>query len=235
MMKKKRANILLVEDDKNLGFVLTDFLTMSGYSVQLAEDGVAGMELFRNGKFDICILDVMMPLKDGFTVAEEIRLVNKVVPIIFLTAKTMKEDKVKGFKLGGDDYITKPFSTEELQLRIEAILRRTRLSLLDDEKDTIFNLGTFTFDYSNQLLKSSSGEKRLTKKEAEVLRLLCINKNKILRREIALKMIWGEDDYFMGRSMDVYITKLRKFLSPDPNVNIINIHRTGFMLEVNES
>jgi DNA-binding response OmpR family regulator len=174
----------------------------------------------------------MMPLKDGFTLAEEIRLINEVVPVIFLTAKTMKEDKIRGFKIGGDDYITKPFSTEELSLRIEAILKRTRLSLLNGEKETEYQIGSFTFDYSNQMLKSPSQEHRLTKKEAEVLRLLCINKNKILRREIALKMIWGEDDYFMGRSMDVYITRLRKFLSADPNVSITNIHRTGFMLEV---
>ncbi len=234
MKKKSKANILLVEDDKNLGFVLTDYLTMSGYSVQHAEDGVAGLELFKNGKFDICILDIMMPLKDGFTLAEDIRVINVVVPIIFLTAKTMKEDKIKGFKIGGDDYITKPFSTEELSLRIEAVLRRTRLSLLDGEQKTVYKLGKYTFDYANQNLSGPTGEKRLTKKEAEVLRLLCINMNKILRREIALKMIWGEDDYFMGRSMDVYITKLRKFLSDDPDVNITNIHRTGFMLEVNK-
>ncbi|MFC2112471.1 response regulator transcription factor [Bacteroidota bacterium] len=234
MKKKSKANILLVEDDKNLAFVLTDYLTMSGYGVQHAEDGVAGLELFKNGKFDICILDVMMPLKDGFTLAEEIRVMNEVVPIMFLTAKTMKEDKIKGFKMGGDDYITKPFSTEELSLRIEAILRRTRYSLLDGEQESIYTLGKYTFDYSNQILKGPVEEKRLTKKEAEVLRLLCINMNKILRREIALKMIWGEDDYFMGRSMDVYITKLRKFLVDDPNVNITNIHRTGFMLEVKE-
>ena len=234
MKKKSKANILLVEDDKNLGFVLTDFLTMSGYNVQHAENGVAGLELFKNGKFDICILDVMMPLKDGFTLAEEIRQLNELVPVIFLTAKSMKEDKIKGFKMGGDDYITKPFSTEELKLRIEAILKRTRYSLLDGEKETIYKIGHFTFDYSNQLLRKPSGEQRLTRKESEVLRLLCINQNKILRREIALKMIWGEDDYFMGRSMDVYITKLRKFLSDDPSVKITNIHRTGFMLEIIE-
>ncbi len=232
MKKKSKANILLVEDDKNLAFVLTDYLTMSGYGVQHAEDGVAGLELFKNGKFDICILDVMMPLKDGFTLAEEIRLINEVVPIIFLTAKTMKEDRIKGFKIGGDDYITKPFSTEELNLRIEAILRRTRYALLEGEQENDYKLGNYQFNYTNQILKGPVGEQRLTKKEAEVLRLLCINMNKILRREIALKMIWGEDDYFMGRSMDVYITKLRKFLADDPNVNITNIHRTGFMLEV---
>ncbi len=234
MKKKPKANILLVEDDKNLAFVLTDYLSMSGYSVQHAEDGVAGLELFKNGRFDICILDVMMPFKDGFTLAEEIRVINEFVPIIFLTAKTMKEDRIKGFKAGGDDYITKPFSTEELSLRIEAILRRIRHSLLDGELESIYKLGAYTFNYSNQVLAGPKGEKRLTKKEAEVLRLLCINMNKILRREIALKMIWGEDDYFMGRSMDVYITKLRKFLSDDPKINITNIHRTGFILEVKE-
>lgn len=234
MKKKSKATILLVEDDNNLAFVLTDYLSMTGYKVEHAENGVAGLELFKNGKFDICILDVMMPLKDGFTLAEEIRVINEVVPVIFLTAKTMKEDKIKGFKMGGDDYITKPFSTEELSLRIDAILRRTRYSLLDGEQESVYKIGKYSFDYSNQVLDGPSGGKRLTKKEAEVLRLLCINMNKILRREIALKMIWGEDDYFMGRSMDVYITKLRKFLSDDPNVSITNIHRTGFMLEVNK-
>lgn len=234
MIRKLKGTILLVEDDKNLGFVITDFLGISGYKVQHAENGVTGLETFRNGKFDLCILDIMMPFKDGFTLAEEIRHLDKNVPIIFLTAKTMKEDKIRGFKLGADDYITKPFSTEELNLRIEAILRRTRQSLIATDQGIVFNIGKYTFNYSNQVLIGFGHERRLTKKEAEVLRLLCINKNKILRREIALKMIWGEDDYFMGRSMDVYITKLRKFLEDDPDVNITNIHRTGFMLETKE-
>jgi DNA-binding response OmpR family regulator len=234
MIRKLKGTILLVEDDKNLGFVITDFLGISGYKVQHAEDGIAGLETFRNGKFDLCILDIMMPFKDGFTLAEEIRLIDKNVPIIFLTAKTMKEDKIRGFKLGADDYITKPFSTEELSLRIEAIIRRTRQSLIATDQGIIFQIGKYTFNYSNQVLIGFGHERRLTKKEAEVLRLLCININKILRREIALKMIWGEDDYFMGRSMDVYITKLRKFLENDPSVNITNIHRTGFMLETKE-
>src|SRR4030042_829541 len=234
MIRKLKGTILLVEDDKNLGFVITDFLGISGYKVQHAEDGVAGLETFRNGKFDLCILDIMMPFKDGFTLAEEIRQIDKNVPIIFLTAKTMKEDKTRGLKLGADDYITKPFSTEELSLRIEAIIRRTRQSLIATDQGIIFQIGKYTFNYSNQVLIGFGQERRLTKKEAEVLRLLCINKNKILRREIALKMIWGEDDYFMGRSMDVYITKLRKFLENDPSVNITNIHRTGFMLETKE-
>lgn len=225
---------MLVEDDKNLGFVITDFLGISGYKVQHAEDGVSGLETFRNGKYDLCILDIMMPYKDGFTLAEEIRNIDKNVPIIFLTAKTMKEDKIRGFKIGADDYITKPFSTEELSLRIEAILRRTRQSLINTDQGIIFQIGKYTFNYSNQVMTGFGQERRLTKKEAEVLRLLCINKNKILRREIALKMIWGEDDYFMGRSMDVYITKLRKFLEKDPSVSITNIHRTGFMLVTKE-
>jgi two-component system OmpR family response regulator len=232
MIRKNKGNILLVEDDENLGFVLTDFLGISGYKVEHATDGVAGFESFQNGKYDLCLLDVMMPFKDGFTLAQEIRKLDEIVPIIFLTAKVMKEDKIRGFKIGADDYITKPFSTEELSLRIEAVLRRTRQSLISSGQDAVYEIGSFTFDYSNQLLKRDKEERRLTKKEAEVLRLLCINKNKILRREVALKMIWGEDDYFMGRSMDVYITKLRKFLQDDPTVNITNIHRTGFMLEI---
>jgi len=232
MIRKNKGNILLVEDDENLGFVLTDFLGISGYKVEHAMDGVSGFEAFQNGKYDICLLDVMMPFKDGFTLAQEIRKLDENVPIIFLTAKVMKEDKIRGFKIGADDYITKPFSTEELSLRIEAILRRTRQSLISTGQDAVYEIGSFTFDYSNQLLKKDKEERRLTKKEAEVLRLLCINMNKILRREVALKMIWGEDDYFMGRSMDVYITKLRKFLQDDPAVSITNIHRTGFMLEI---
>ncbi len=232
MIRKNRGNILLVEDDENLGFVLTDFLGISGYKVVHATDGVAGFETFQNGKFDLCLLDVMMPYKDGFTLAQEIRKLDNIVPIIFLTAKVMKEDKIRGFKIGADDYITKPFSTEELSLRIEAVLRRTRQSLISSGQDAVYVIGSFTFDYSNQLLKRGEEERRLTKKEAEVLRLLCISKNKILRREVALKMIWGEDDYFIGRSMDVYITKLRKFLQDDPAVKITNIHRTGFILEI---
>ncbi|KPK85353.1 MAG: transcriptional regulator [Bacteroides sp. SM23_62_1] len=234
MIRKQKGTILLVEDDKNLGFVLTDFLGISGYKVEHAEDGISGIEIFKNGKFDLCLLDIMMPYKDGFTLAEEIRSVNKNIPIIFLTAKTMQEDKIKGFRLGADDYITKPFSTEELVLRIEAILKRTRQSLITRDEGAIYKIGKYTFNYTNQVLSGPGQERRLTKKEAEVLRLLCINQNKILRREIALKMIWGENDYFMGRSMDVYITKLRKFLEGDPSVNITNIHRTGFMLEVKE-
>jgi DNA-binding response OmpR family regulator len=229
---KMKPNILLVEDDKNLGFVLKDFLELSGYGVQLCEDGVSGLETFLQGIYDLCILDVMMPLKDGFTLAQEIRKSNRMVPIIFLTAKSMEEDKIRGFKSGGDDYVTKPFSTEELKLRIEALLKRSVYQAGYGEQETIYKIGNFSFDYSNQLLTSPAGERRLTRKEAELLKLLCQNTNKVLRRELALKTVWGEDDYFLGRSMDVYITKLRKFLSDDPGVSIVNVHKIGFKLEV---
>ncbi|MCF8379400.1 MAG: response regulator transcription factor [Bacteroidales bacterium] len=231
-MKKNNASLLLVEDDVNLGFVLNDFLNLSGYDTVLAKDGEEGFLKFRDGNFDLCILDVMLPVKDGFTLAEEIRKQNPSIPIIFLTAKTLETDRIKGFKSGGDDYITKPFSTEELSLRIEAILRRSKYNILRNDVPTVFKFGNSSFDYTNHLLKTPTGERRLTKKESEVLRLLCINQDQIVKREIALKNIWGEDDYFMGRSMDVYITKLRKFLLSDAKVSIINIPRTGFKLEV---
>jgi DNA-binding response OmpR family regulator len=233
-MKKKTAKILLVEDDQNLGFVLNDFLEMNHYEVVLARDGREGYSKFRDGNFDLCILDVMLPVMDGFTLANSIRRDNQDIPIIFLTAKTMEKDKVQGFRSGADDYMTKPFSTEELSLRIEAILRRSKYSIIKNESSGKFTIGSFTFDYDNYLLQAPGVERRLTKKEAEVLRLLCINKNQLVRREVALKNIWGDDDYFMGRSMDVYITKLRKFLKTDPSVNIVNIPRTGFKLEVKE-
>jgi len=231
-MKNKTAKILLVEDDTNLGIVLSDFLELSNYEVVLATDGISGMEFFKNGDFDLCILDVMLPFKDGFTIAEEIRQKNQEIPIVFLTAKNMEKDKIRGLKIGADDYITKPFSTEELNLRIEGILRRSKYSILKSELPAVFSIGKYLFDYNNHILSNSKTEVRLTRKEAEVLRLLSINMNKLVRREIVLKNIWGEDDYFMGRSMDVYITKLRKFLVEDPNVSIVNIPRTGFKLEV---
>jgi len=231
---KTKANILLVEDDKNLGFVIKDSLELAGFTIDLQENGVLGAETFHHANFDLCILDIMMPLKDGFTLAEEIRKTDLVTPIIFLSARSMDVDKIRGFKIGADDYITKPFSIEELKLRIEAILKRTSLSILSTERNAIFELGKFSFDYENQILRSSTGERKLTRKESELLRLLCLNKNRLLRRELALKSIWGEDDYFMGRSMDVYITKLRKFLAEDEKVNILNVHRTGFKLMVEE-
>lgn len=230
-MKKFLATILLVEDDENLGFILKDYLEMIGYNVDLQKNGVAGLRAFKQGKFDLCILDIMMPLKDGFTLAAEIREINIEVPIIFLTAKLMKEDKIKGLKLGADDYITKPFSSEELSLRIENILRRYKhqKALVDDE--FVYHIGKFEFNFNDQMLSLDGDERRLTRKESDVLKLLCQYKNKLLRREIVLKHVWGKDDYFMGRSMDVYITKLRKYLKDDENVTIINVHGAGFKLE----
>ena len=233
-MTFKKANILLVEDDANLGFVLKDYLEMLNYHVDLRKNGVEGFTAFKNKSFDICILDIMMPLKDGFTLASEIREINEDIPIVFLTAKEMKEDRIKGFKAGGDDYITKPFSTEELSLRIEAILRRSRKSAELNANEIFYTIGKYTFDFMNQLLTINNVVSKLTKKESELLKLLCDNRDKVLKRETALKKIWGEDDYFMGRSMDVYITKLRKYLKDDPKITIINVHGTGFKLEVIE-
>jgi DNA-binding response OmpR family regulator len=229
-MAQSKGEILLVEDDKNLGIVIRDFLEISGYQVILREDGKAGLNEFRNGTYDLVLLDIMLPMLDGFTVAEEIRKIDCDTPIIFLTAKAMKEDKLKGFKIGGDDYITKPFSTEELKLRINAVLRRSRRN--PEHKNAVYTIGRYTFDYSNHILSLAQEDRQLTKREAELLRLLCQNMNNVLRRDLALKTIWGEDDYFMGRSMDVYITKLRKMLGGDPSVSIVNIHNTGFRLEV---
>jgi DNA-binding response OmpR family regulator len=228
-MAKSKGKILLVEDDKNLGIVIRDFLEMSDYEVILRENGRDGLEEFKMGSYDLVLLDIMLPLLDGFSVAEEIRKTDCDIPVIFLTAKTLKEDKLKGFKIGADDYITKPFSTEELKLRIDAVLRRSRRNA---EKSSVFNIGSYTFDYPNHILSIANQERQLTKREAELLHLLCINMNNVLRRDLALKTIWGEDDYFMGRSMDVYITKLRKMLGNDPTVSIVNIHNTGFRLEV---
>jgi DNA-binding response OmpR family regulator len=232
---KTKAKILLVEDDKNLGDVVRDFLTDAEYEVDLAENGQQALSMWGKSLYDLVLLDVMLPVKDGFAVASEIREKNGSVPIIFLTAKALKEDKIQGFKIGADDYITKPFSTEEMLLRIEAVLRRTQHQNIKEvvEKET-FQIGKYTFDASNQVITINNSSKNLTKKEADLLRLLCINKNQLVRRDFALKLIWGENDYFMGRSMDVYVTKLRKILKEDPNITIQNVHRSGFKLEVKE-
>jgi DNA-binding response OmpR family regulator len=230
-MTTAKAKILLVEDDRNLGTVIHDYLEMSDFKVMLAKNGQEGLDEFKQGSYNLVLLDVMLPLVDGFSVAEEIRKKDCETPIIFMTAKSLKEDRIKGFKLGADDYITKPFSTEELKLRINAVLRRTSKNN-QLTPNIVFSIGRHTFDYTSHLLISEGNERRLTKREAELLNLLCVNMNRILRRDIALKTIWGEDDYFMGRSMDVYITKLRKMLSTDPDVAIVNIHNTGFKLDV---
>ncbi len=223
------TKILLVEDDPNLGFVIKDNLEMKGYQVTLCNDGESGENTFLQNAFDLCILDVMMPRKDGFTVARNIRKKNQQVPILFVTAKSMLEDKVEGFSAGGDDYITKPFSVEELQMRIEVFLRRSNGR---ESVETVFELGQFVFDSSNLTLTKGSDTRTLTQKESDVLGLLCKNRDRVLKREEILKAVWGDDDYFLGRSMDVFISKLRKYLKDDPTVQIVNYHGIGFRLEI---
>jgi DNA-binding response OmpR family regulator len=224
---EKEYKILLTEDDENLGMLLREYLEAKGYETDLLPDGEAGYDAFMNKKYDVCIFDVMMPKKDGFTLAKEIRMVNTDVPIIFLTAKSMKEDIFQGFKIGADDYIAKPFSMEELLFRIEAILRRTKGGLANQE---VFQLGKYKFDTQKQQLIDSEKVVKLTTKESELLKLLCNNSNKVLERNFALKTIWVDDNYFNARSMDVYITKLRKHLKDEPAVEIINVHGKGYKL-----
>ena len=228
--------ILLVEDDPNLGMLLQDYLQLKGkFDVVLARDGEEGLKAFTRDHFDICILDVMMPKKDGFTLGKDIRKINDSVPIIFATAKTMIEDKSEAYNLGGDDYITKPFRIEELLLRINALLKRVSDS---DKKEvaaqqTSFSIGKYHFDYTAQMIKDADKQQKVSTKEAELLRLLCMRKNEVLTREEALISIWHDDNYFNGRSMDVFLSKLRKYLRDDPKVEIINVHGKGYKLLVN--
>jgi len=222
--------LLIVEDDPNLGQILSEYLGIKGYDSKLCKDGEEGLKTFKSEVFDLCILDIMLPKMDGFSLAKEIRMMDKQIPLIFLTAKTMKIDIIEGFKIGADDYITKPFSMEELLLRLKAILRRTPLGLMDDDNKNTFNFGQFNFDYNQQLLIHNGSSKHLTSKETELLKLLCQNMNQTLDRSLALKMIWRNDSYFNARSMDVYITKLRKYLKKDENIKIISVHGQGFKL-----
>lgn len=224
---EKEYKILLTEDDENLGMLLREYLVAKGYETDLLPDGEAGYDAFMSKKYDVCIFDVMMPKKDGFTLAKEIRMVNTEVPIIFLTAKSMKEDIFQGFKIGADDYLTKPFSMEELLFRIEAILRRTKGTLASQD---VFQIGKFKFDTQKQQLIDGEKVVKLTTKESELLKLLCNNANKVLERNFALKTIWVDDNYFNARSMDVYITKLRKHLRDEPAVEILNVHGKGYKL-----
>ena len=225
---EEKLNILLCEDDENLGMLLREYLQAKGYNAELCPDGEAGYKAFIKGKYDICVFDVMMPKKDGFTLAKEVRAVNAEVPIMFLTAKNLKDDVFEGFKIGADDYITKPFSMEELTLHMEAILRRIRGK--KNREVTVFQIGKFTFDSKKQILAIGEKSTKLTTKESELLALLCAHQNEILQRDFALKSIWIDDNYFNARSMDVYITKLRKHLKDDPSVEIINIHGKGYKL-----
>jgi DNA-binding response OmpR family regulator len=231
-MSERKANILLVEDDLNLGFVIQDALKRRGYTVHLCRDGKEGLRKFNEQPYDLCVLDVMLPQKDGFSLAEDIRLVNAQVPIVFLTAKSQTEDRIAGFKAGGDDYLTKPFSHEELILRIEAILRRTQGREEDARERDRFEVGDYTFDHRNLVLSHPTEERKLTKKEAEVLRLLCLHADQVLPRELVLNMVWGDDTYFLGRSLDVFISRLRKYLKLDPKVQIVNVHGVGFKLVI---
>jgi DNA-binding response OmpR family regulator len=231
-METGRKKILLVEDDPSLGFVIKDNLTVKGYDVTLCKDGDEGENTFYNNPFHLCILDVMLPKKDGFAVARSIRNKNKEIPILFLTAKSMMEDKLIGFQTGADDYITKPFSLEELICRIEVFLRRTVSTAKTESLDHVFYVGQYEFDPTTLLLKNKSTEKTLTQKEAEVLKLLYQNRDRVLKREEILTQVWGDDDYFMGRSMDVFISKLRKYLKEDPGIQIVNYHGVGFRLEL---
>ena len=225
---EEKLHVLLCEDDENLGMLLREYLQAKGYAADLLPDGAAGLDAFKKAKYDLIVSDVMMPVKDGFTMAQEIRAINPDVPIIFLTAKTMKEDIFEGFKIGADDYITKPFSMEELTFRIEAILRRVHGKR--NKENTVYHLGNFVFDTQKQILVKGDKQTKLTTKESELLALLCSHANEILQREFALKNIWIDDNYFNARSMDVYITKLRKHLKEEPTIEIINIHGKGYKL-----
>ncbi len=227
---QKNHSILLVEDDMNLGFVIQDALKMNHFKVVLAQDGKEGLKVFSENEFDLCLFDVMLPKKDGFSLAEDVRKLNTNIPIIFLTAKSLTEDKIKGFKVGADDYVTKPFNMGELVLRIEAILKRTG-SPTETQFD--FSIGKYHFDSANYTLTFDKISKTLTKKEADILKILSEQKGKVVERELILNMVWGDDSYFNGRSLDVFITKLRKYLSEDATVTIKNIHGVGFSLDFN--
>lgn len=228
------SKILLIEDDPNLGFILEEALELEGFKVTRQENGVDGLAAFQKETPDICLLDVMLPKMDGFTLAKEIRKIDDKVPIIFLTAKSLKEDRIEGFKLGGDDYICKPFSMEELVLRIQAVLKRTQGISSDSSLQTKFKIGNYAFDSEHHLLKSENAEQKLTDKENELLRLLCLQESQVLERDAALNTVWGDNSFFTARSMDVYISKLRKYLKDDSRIEIVNVHGKGYKLVVRQ-
>lgn len=233
-MENYKARILYVEDDVNLSFVTRDNLEQNGYQVTYCENGQLAIEAFAVGKFDLCILDIMLPELDGFTVSRYIRERDNDIPIIFLTAKSMKEDKIQGFRTGADDYMTKPFSIEELLLKIEVFLKRNKITKKEEAAVTRFSLGNMVFDFADLSLSSEKKKIQLTLKEAEILRYFCMNRGRILKREEILKAIWGNDDYFIGRSLDVFISKLRKYLESEPSIHIENIHGVGFKMSVDQ-
>ncbi|MBO3698050.1 response regulator transcription factor [Roseivirga sp. E12] len=225
-----KVSILLVEDDDNLGYILKEYLQVHEFKVTWVKDGLQGLDAFESSRFDLCLLDVMMPKMDGFTLAEKIKRGSPEVPLIFLTAKALKIDKLKGFKAGADDYIVKPVDEEELIARINAIVKRSGLHRQESQSIT-YQIGQYSFDYPNQTLIFDGEKQTITSKEAEILRQLCLRKGQILDRQTTLKELWGESDYFNRRSMDVFISKLRKYLSRDPQVKITNVHGKGFVLE----
>jgi DNA-binding response OmpR family regulator len=227
-MNGQKINILLAEDDLNLGFLMVEFLESHGYQVKLYRDGESALKGFKAGTFNFCIFDVMLPKLDGFNLAKSVKAINPNIPVIFLTARSMKADKLKGYDLGADDYITKPFDEDELLCRIKAVMNRTDLA--DTTSNNRFKIGKYEFDLTNQALKLGDEIRRLTSREAEVLQLLCSSKNNIVKREQILTAIWGENDYFAGRSLDVFISKLRKYFADDPSIRIENIPKVGFLL-----
>lgn len=233
-MENHKIKVLLAEDDKNLGNILRTFLEAKGYAVQLFVNGQEASEAFQKEKFDFCILDVMMPVKDGFAAAKDIRKADPKIPVLFLTAKSLEEDKLKGFQSGGDDYMTKPFSMEELLARMEAIIRRAGLNEEGGAASGVHQIGKFTYDYNHQMLSIDGNSTKLTSKEAELLKLLCEQLNQVVDRSFALNRVWQNDSYFNARSMDVYIAKLRKYLKEDPTVELINVHGIGFKLITNQ-
>ncbi len=228
-MNKGFYKILLAEDDLNLGVLLVDYLETEGFDVKLCKDGEFALKVFQNNQFSLCLLDVMLPKMDGFTLAKAIRSKDKKIPIIFITAKSLKEDKLKGYDLGADDYITKPFDEEELLWKIKAVVRRIPEEKRENKPEFIF-LGKYTLDLNNQSLVIGNKIKRITEKEYEIINYLSDNRNKIVKREDLLKDLWGENDYFLGRSLDVFITKIRKYLNEDPTINIENVFGVGFIL-----
>lgn len=228
-MNKESFKILLAEDDLNLGVLLVDYLEAEGFDVKLCKDGEYALKVFQNSQFSLCLLDVMLPKMDGFSLAKAIRIKDKKIPIIFITAKSLKEDKLKGYDIGADDYITKPFDEEELLWKIKAFVRRIP-ETKPENKTEIISLGKYTVNLNNQSLMIASKTKRITEKEIEIIKYLSDNRNKIVKREDLLKDLWGENDYFLGRSLDVFITKIRKYLNEDTDLNIENVFGVGFIL-----
>jgi DNA-binding response OmpR family regulator len=233
-MPKEKFKILLAEDDLNLGVLLVDYLESEGFEVKLCKDGELALKAFQNYSFDLCLLDVMMPKMDGFSLAKAIRIKDQKIPVLFITAKSMKEDKIKGYGLGADDYITKPFDEEELLLKIKAIVRRIPENRNGIKKD-IISIGEYLFDMTNQSLMINGIAKRITEKECEILNYLSLHRNHVIKREEMVKVLWGENDYFLGRSLDVFITKIRKYLKEDPHLSIENVFGVGFIFNVPEN